>query len=123
MAFALGIIGEQMYKNLDIIRSVRNAFAHSKIPITFETKEVSAACQLLEKPDLVSLGEFLTSDVVFEHDWERSTTTRMKFMTICNIMATNLARYAHHTDGLRLIARDHETNPTLEIVVKRKSLP
>ncbi len=121
MSYALGIIGSEMRKNLDVIRSVRNAFAHSQIPITFETKEVSNAAALLRKPDLVHAN--LIEDTVFAHDWEISITTRMKFITICNIMATNLARYAHLVAGYRTLDRDHETNPQLQIVVRLRPLP
>jgi len=121
MAYAFGIIGPEMRWNLDVIRSVRNAFAHSQIPITFETKEVAKAALLLRKPDLFR-HDFI-EDAVFTRDWEISTTTRMKFITICNIMATNLARYAHSTVGYRALDRDHEKNPQLQIVVRLKPLP
>jgi hypothetical protein len=47
MAVALGIIGAKSRANLKIIRHVRNAFAHAKIPIDFDTDEVVAACSEL----------------------------------------------------------------------------
>jgi hypothetical protein len=33
VGYALGIFGDQTKSNLDIIRTVRNAFAHAKIPL------------------------------------------------------------------------------------------
>jgi hypothetical protein len=38
IAYALEIISTQMYENLNVIRALRNAFAHSKIPITFRNE-------------------------------------------------------------------------------------
>jgi DNA-binding MltR family transcriptional regulator len=121
MAYALGIVGPEMLENLNIIRHIRNAFAHSKIPITFDTKEVADASNLLHKPDLIDFAPI--DDSVFASDWEISNTIRMKFITICNIMATNLARYAHHASGLRMLVRNHKTNKKLQIVVRSKPLP
>jgi DNA-binding MltR family transcriptional regulator len=37
MAFALGIIDASERKDLDVIRRIRNAFAHSATSVTFET--------------------------------------------------------------------------------------
>jgi hypothetical protein len=51
MAGALGIIGPKSRSNLKIIRHVRNAFAHAKIPIDFETDEVAGACSELHLID------------------------------------------------------------------------
>jgi hypothetical protein len=43
MGRALGIYGEVMQHNLDLLRHLRNAFAHSHAPITFTTPEVAEA--------------------------------------------------------------------------------
>jgi DNA-binding MltR family transcriptional regulator len=48
MAHALELIGPVTFHNLTHIRHIRNAFAHSKKPITFRTPEVAAACALLQ---------------------------------------------------------------------------
>jgi hypothetical protein len=106
---------------LDIVRAIRNAFAHSKIPIHFGTKEVNDACKLLNKPDLMPID--LISDSTLETDWKISTTTRMRFITICNIMATNLTRYAFLGVGCRQLTRDHDTNDKLQIVARPKPCP
>ena len=44
MASALGIIGPKAKENFRLIRHVRNAFAHHRIPIEFSTPEVHAVC-------------------------------------------------------------------------------
>jgi hypothetical protein len=40
MAHAMGIIDDVILGNINIIRTIRNAFAHAKRPISFETAEV-----------------------------------------------------------------------------------
>jgi DNA-binding MltR family transcriptional regulator len=47
MAHALGIIGKQVRIDLDCIRPIRNAFAHARKAIHFDTPEVAEACKRL----------------------------------------------------------------------------
>jgi len=47
LAYALGIIGPNAKADLDIIRQIRNTFAHSRAVLKFELPEISAACELL----------------------------------------------------------------------------
>jgi hypothetical protein len=51
MAYALGIIGPQARSDLNIIRNVRNTFAHSRLTITFSEPAVVEACGFLTLPD------------------------------------------------------------------------
>ena len=44
---AVHIIGNDTAYNLDIIRKIRNTFAHALDDINFKTKEISKACSLL----------------------------------------------------------------------------
>lgn len=44
LGHALRIYGSQTKSNLNTMRHVRNAFAHAKIPLTFDTPEVAAVC-------------------------------------------------------------------------------
>jgi DNA-binding MltR family transcriptional regulator len=44
MAFAMGIIDSQTRHDLDTIREVRNALAHTSLKISFDTPEVAALC-------------------------------------------------------------------------------
>jgi DNA-binding MltR family transcriptional regulator len=50
MAFVLGLIGPETRKDLDCIREIRNAFAHAKGIISFDTKEVVTVCARLKFP-------------------------------------------------------------------------
>lgn len=48
---AFYIVGNVTRRNLDIIRDIRNAFAHGKVPLTFETPQVKALCDELRLID------------------------------------------------------------------------
>jgi hypothetical protein len=51
MGEAMGLYGAETRRNLEIIQTVRNAFAHSLHAISFSTSEVSQACQALTLPN------------------------------------------------------------------------
>jgi hypothetical protein len=50
MAFVLGLIGPETRKDLDYVREIRNAFAHAKNIISFDTPEVVTVCARLKFP-------------------------------------------------------------------------
>jgi hypothetical protein len=50
LAFGLQIVGEAARSDLSLIRHIRNAFAHTRLPISFATPEVAAACTHLDLP-------------------------------------------------------------------------
>ena len=51
LAYALRLIGPLSRRDLDLIRLIRNAFAHCRRPIDFKLREVMDACAALEFPD------------------------------------------------------------------------
>ena len=51
MGYALKLFGSQTRKDLNIIRHLRNQFAHSRKPIKFTTPVVKACCNQLTYPD------------------------------------------------------------------------
>jgi hypothetical protein len=51
MGHALGLYGNIFRHDLDIIRELRNGFAHTRRPLEFETKEVTDMCNYLRLPD------------------------------------------------------------------------
>lgn len=53
---ALGLFGTQTRRNLDLIQTIRNAFAHSLSVVSFETPEVAAACDALVLPEVTTLS-------------------------------------------------------------------
>jgi len=72
IAFALGLISESEYKNLDLIRHIRNRFAHRPgFEVSFETPEIKDRCLALQAPKEVN-GQF-----------KQTGTLRDRFMTTC----------------------------------------
>lgn len=47
IAYALGIFTKEMKEEIDIIRRIRNAFAHSKNRLSFSSPQIAQACSLL----------------------------------------------------------------------------
>jgi len=52
MGYVMKLFGDETYLNLEALRCIRNAFAHSKIPISFETPEVAAAVAVMKIQEL-----------------------------------------------------------------------
>ena len=52
VAYAMKIIGRITYSDLNLIKLLRNEFAHSRRPFNFQTPEVVAVCNELKIPKL-----------------------------------------------------------------------
>ena len=52
VAYAFKLIGPDTRSDLDLVRLLRNEFAHSRIPFKFTTKEVRAVCDKFKIVDL-----------------------------------------------------------------------
>lgn len=50
LAYALNLIGPGAYADLNILRDIRNAFAHSAHYLSFQNSDVAAMCQRLWYP-------------------------------------------------------------------------
>jgi mannitol operon repressor len=50
LCFALGLIDEFEYQEINLIRKVRNEFAHSKHGTTFQTEKIRSLCSSLKSP-------------------------------------------------------------------------
>jgi hypothetical protein len=50
MAYALGIFGSDTRHDLELIKLIRNTFAHSQKPLKFELPEVRAVCDHMKLP-------------------------------------------------------------------------
>jgi DNA-binding MltR family transcriptional regulator len=74
LSYALGIIDETELHNLNIVRAVRNAFAHANRPISFTTIEIEQECSGLYLPP--------REEVLSEAD-SHSHATRQKFKDVC----------------------------------------
>lgn len=59
LGFALGLFGPKTREDLDNIRHIRNAFAHSLEHIKFEQEDIAAACVALHHTGKVDLATAL----------------------------------------------------------------
>jgi len=83
---AVKIIGPQARLNLDIVRLIRNAFAHARMPITFQTAAIKDACDVFIIPSLfpqIAVPPLL--DTV-----SQETDARNKYRIVCERTAHNL---------------------------------
>ena len=44
LAYSLGVFGRRTYSDFNKLRIIRNIFAHSTLPVSFDTPEIAAAC-------------------------------------------------------------------------------
>jgi DNA-binding MltR family transcriptional regulator len=58
LAYALGLIGPKTRGDLDNVRELRNAFAHGKMVLRFETPEVAEVINTLNCLTTLDKGEF-----------------------------------------------------------------
>jgi hypothetical protein len=76
IAYAMGIIDHDTRKEIDLVREVRNACAHSRLPISFKTP------QLQEAAFIVIGDEFLSHLTSREPD-----VIRVAFIVSCSMIA------------------------------------
>jgi DNA-binding MltR family transcriptional regulator len=83
VAYAMNIIGPITYSDLDLIRLLRNEFAHSRQPLNFQTPEVAAVCNELKIPKLRD-----SSDSFKQHiGGVEKPTSWMLFVSACHNIA------------------------------------
>ena len=99
MGRALQIYGPDTEFNLDLLRHLRNAFAHAHIPITFETKEVAAAISLLK---LLSVKHPRPVDI---ENRPLPSGNRQRFLHHCEIVTHNLSVWAFY--GVLPVPKEH----------------
>lgn len=80
---AFGVFGSSTKNDLEIIRQIRNAFAHARKPITFATTEVSDACRRLQTPNRFPERMFLK-------DYNESNM-RHQFFGTCGLIQFSFA--------------------------------
>ena len=78
---ALGIIGPQMESKLNVIRRVRNVFAHRLLPIDFTHPLIEAECNKVLTPSI------------------EDAPTRLRFSGLCLAIIRQLAQYTERTRG------------------------
>jgi len=88
VAAALDLIGPISHENFRLIRHVRNAFAHAKVPITFKTEQVANVC--------VDLQHINIFDPPEDPDHNPGEAPRDRFEAVCNETMIRLSRYTGH---------------------------
>lgn len=86
-AFALGLISEQEYRECDLIRKVRNEFAH-QIKVSFKTEKIVSLCAQLKM-------------AARDYD-DVNVDTRGKFTTAAVCLILNLTNRPHYVAQERL---------------------
>jgi hypothetical protein len=87
MAFVLGLIGPEIRKDLDHIREIRNAFAHAKGIISFDTPEIATKCDKIKfptrklfdgyKPVTVAVDKYgITATLLMQLFWSLPTVAK-----------------------------------------------
>jgi len=86
IAFALGLISEGEYKNLDLIREIRKRFAHRPgFEFSFETPEIKDRCLRLQTPKEVN-GQF-----------KQTGSPRDRYMTTCTFLRFAVTHHLEKT--------------------------
>jgi hypothetical protein len=116
LGHALHIYGPQTKSNLTYMRHIRNAFAHAKMPITFDTPEVRAVCNLL-----TILPVLLPAVVRKPPDKER-LTSRVLFEETANVIAHNLIWWSlEPVQEINVAAFTLGTDPSYPEYYRRKA--
>jgi hypothetical protein len=84
---ALRIFGDETFNNLDMIRAIRNTFAHAKKPIRFADGAVNKACALLTIPAILAPLPDTTEPSADQRDGLQG---RERFQLVCHSTAHNL---------------------------------
>jgi len=82
IAECFGMFGPTTRHNIDIIKHVRNTFAHTPIPITFDTQEIRSACDSLIEPPIA------------DRDGRPWASARAKFVAACYAITKRTGDYA-----------------------------
>ena len=119
IGYGMGLFRDQTKNNLEYIKGVRNAFAHSIIPITFETPEVKAVCDTMTMPEICFPQALDAATLEPRGTLPVDATARLKFQKICEAISHNLFVFG-------TISRGIPSDPEVGAPVKRvapKPLP
>ena len=88
ICYALGIIGRETKRLLQVVQLVRNAFAHHWDKIEFDTDQINNACIHLLEPTK-AYQDYLPKDL----DLTRAIDARSRYMATCMAIAVAIARW------------------------------
>ena len=93
LAEALAIVGPRTKSRLDKIRKIRNAFAHSLLPFSFEEEAIQNL-----SADLAD-GLPAESNLNFEFDTSGFSAPRRKYCQACIALGGDFVRYSFEVGG------------------------
>jgi len=99
LAYALKLIGPKTRFDLDLIRFLRNEFAHSRMSFSFDTPEVRAVCDRFKIVDLA--GSAIPYGYI-----RRAEDDRQEMVTITSDPKTRFIASCHSISYRMLVARD-----------------
>ena len=87
MAYGMGIFGQKTKHDLNLIRRLRNGFAHCRLPIRFNVPAVKGMCDNLLLPDIDSIratpSYLLDRPVEGGGDWHDKEHPRTRYIVCC----------------------------------------
>jgi DNA-binding MltR family transcriptional regulator len=96
MGFALGVFGKKTFHDLNIIRALRNAFAHLRKPMRFSSPAVAGMCENLTIPDIAGISHAphafyeLSADAHMAVD---NTNPKTRYITACHSIAIGFIQF------------------------------
>lgn len=117
-AQAVRVIGPETRTNLDVIRTIRNAFAHAMIPLSFETPQIAKACAALAIP-MELFGSLVPPSPQTE-----KLIGRKRFKHVCETISSNLL--SHTFAGpvkYNPSAMEHPVEANYEVWARQAPLP
>ena len=87
IGYAIGVFGPMTRANLDIIRSVRNDFAHSATPLTFDEEDIAKKCRRL----VVLHPSTIPSEYIPEWIIEASNKPRNRYISTSQWLSIDLS--------------------------------
>jgi hypothetical protein len=93
LAYAMRIIGPRVQGDLEIVKDIRNQFAHSFHPISFRTKVISRECRKLKTPELFAQthSKVLRIKTLLQPDRPHPLKSRARFTHTCIIVSLALS--------------------------------
>jgi hypothetical protein len=103
VGYALSIFGKKTQHDLDLVRLIRNEFAHCRLPLAFEIKQVSDVCANFQLPETEQSRKPLILNQLPNQEkwakiWDDRSHPTMRFVTTCNTIANGLLVFATRGD-------------------------
>jgi hypothetical protein len=93
VAYAMGIVGDELRSQLDRMRSIRNTFAHAMLAVSFDDPQIAAECMKLDPRRLIHEGYAYQPE---------TDSPRERFTVVATLAASILMRFINHrADELR----------------------